>query len=386
MSGSADKTTDRDKITDKDKTNIVIYNEYRFTRDNFFAIKPYDDDGFEPEFQTNSNSLYIKKNFKINCYSALAKLIDGGFLVKQKNTQINKKSYNEYKFYRLLKDERKYKGDSPINNKTNNKKTNENDCLKFAECLTFANEKKNMENLKKLESENDFIPKSIYEKSFCVTDDNNMKDMNMYFFNKLLKAEYNPPILQSTSKKYFGATDDDDDNIIILNDNIDKGNDAIPINGQSYAIIRTKLIYGAPYHAAFVLYTHNGVNITLEAEADNKDNYQPKFSFYDTNPNGNTFHKRWSAELFKDSEDDFGKARYNGLYYNGVTIVLESRNIDDVINEKINDIINEKIEKEEKKKKRTGSITVGKRTGLTTRKRDLTTNPSTNLSRKRTRV
>jgi hypothetical protein len=72
----------------------------------------------------------------------------------------------------------------------------------------------------------------------------------------------------------------------------------------------------APYHIAYVIYTHQNVNITLEASADAGNLYYPEFSFYDINPNGNTFHKKYSQ-----------------YYQNGVTNVLQSRNIDDVLRE-----------------------------------------------------
>ena len=283
-------------------TNIVRNKNNIFTNDYAFAIKPLQD----YDFQTHSDSLYIKNDFKIDENSALANLIKHNFIVKTKTMQtpIKKVKYDKYKFYRPLKDERKYNKKGPIDDDVS---LNENDCLKFAECLTFANQK------------NDMI-----------------------FFNNLLKAINNPPILQSTSKKYFSDTEYYEDNIEILNHINDKhkNNYAVPKNGQSYAIVRKEIKDNAAYHIAFVLYTHNGINITLEAEADSKNDYQPKFSFYDINPEGKTFHRRWSAELYRDSNNRHYIDRYNALYNNGETIVLESRNIEDVIKE---------VEKEKRK-------------------------------------
>ena len=71
----------------------------------------------------------------------------------------------------------------------------------------------------------------------------------------------------------------------------------------------------------------------MEAEADAGQTYQPKFCFYDTNPEGNTFHRRWSAELYKKSADPEHKLRYDALYNNGETIVLQSRNMNDIMKE-----------------------------------------------------
>ena len=121
---------------------------------------------------------------------------------------------------------------------------------------------------------------------------------------------------------------------IIHNPKDKKNNLAVPTNGESYAIVRKKIFSGnAPYHIAFVLYTQNNVNITLEAEADNKNDYTPKFGFYDITPNGKTFHRRWSAEMYKDSTDLDKQFRYNVLYNNGETIVLKTRKLNDIIKE-----------------------------------------------------
>ena len=103
--------------------------------------------------------------------------------------------------------------------------------------------------------------------------------------------------------------------------------------GESYAIVRKKINENTAYHASFVVYTHDGVNITLEAEADAGPSYQPKFCLYDTNPEGNTFHRRWSAELYKKSKNENHQFRYKALYNNGETIVLKSRILSDILSE-----------------------------------------------------
>jgi hypothetical protein len=95
---------------------------------------------------------------------------------------------------------------------------------------------------------------------------------------------------------------------------------AIPNQGELYAIVRTKSIRNrSSYHIAYVIYSDDRINITIEAEADNETQYQPKFCLYDKNPLGNTFHKRWTGELYKRSD------RVNYLYKNGVTVVLTMR-------------------------------------------------------------
>jgi hypothetical protein len=294
----------------KVKTNIIKTGKYRFIKDATFAIKPTAGEDEVPEFQTNSNNLYIVKDYIIDANSALSNLIAGEFIIK-KNSDIELtmklpggldivKKYDEYEFHRPLKDEREYHKNGEVID--DDVSLNENDCLKFGECLTVAN-----------------------------------KTNEMTLFNEKLKAQYSPYVLESkTNEMPFGATVKDADNIKILKtipDN-EKNNYAVPNNGESYAIVRKKLIKKrAPYHISFVLYTHEGVNITLEAEADNRNNYQPKFCFYDINSDGYTFHRRWSAELYKNATDPPGIDRYNTLYNNGETIVLKSRSIDDILKE-----------------------------------------------------
>lgn len=292
------------------KTNIFRNGSYRFTKDRNFAIKPTAISGYLPDFQTTSNSLYIKNDYTIDPNSALAKLINNGFIVKINEVEIIIKQsgldfptrYGEYKFHRNLLDERKYVNGSPINDKKKQISINENDCLKFGECLTFASQ----------------IP-------------------DMSKFNELLKADTNPPFLQSGITEIpFGETGEHKDNVKIIKGIKlpNKNNYAVPQNGESYAIVRKQEIEGkSDYHIAFVLYTDAGVNITLEAEADNGNTYIPKFCFYDINPDGYTFHRRWSAELYKDKTDPDSVERYNSLYNNAETIVLKSRNIQDVLQE-----------------------------------------------------
>ena len=290
-------------------TNIIRTGKYTFTKDRIFAIEPVAEPDNEPEVQTTSNRLYVQTTYPIDPTSALASLINNGIIVKKGNvnlgTKTKPKNYDIYEFYRLLRDERVYDGNGNLVNEFD-AAVNENDCLKFGECLTFASQSHDKE-----------------------------------LFEELLRGNSNPPLLKTqddkrTKGKIFAETENDKDNIKLVKEVglSKKNNYAIPQNGQSYAIVRKKIVLGsAAYHAAFVVYTHEGVNITLEAEADAGQTYQPKFCFYDTNPEGNTFHRRWSAELYKKSADPEHKLRYDALYNNGETIVLQSRNMNDIMKE-----------------------------------------------------
>jgi hypothetical protein len=299
-------------VKPKIQTNIVKLGEYTFTKDGIFAIKPIKPliTGFvtTAELQTTSDFLYIRSDYieskSIDMNTALGNLLTNGFIVATGNkpTLLFKRGgldmpavYKEYKFYRPLVDKRSYSKDGVIDDNTS---INENDCLKFGECLTVASQ----------------------------TGDKSR-------FNSMLKANTNPSVLQSSvNNTQFGETDKTNIKIAKTTDSNNKNNFAIPLNGESYAIIRTKLIKNsAPYHIAFVLYTHDSINITLEAEADNGNDYQPKFCFYDINSTGYTFHRRWSAELYKDATDENGMDRYNSLYNNGETVVLGSRKLEDVL-------------------------------------------------------
>jgi hypothetical protein len=285
-------------------TNIIRRGKYTFTKDMVFAIEPIAEIDKEPEIQTTSDKLYILHDYPIEM-SALSTLINDGIITKEK-TPINlgtkkiPKMYDVYKFYKLLSDHRVYdaNGEPDYDDDTS---INENDCLKFGECLTIASQSRN---------------KTLFE--------------------ELLRANKNPPLLQtSITGKTFAETEEDKANIKLVKEIglSKKNNFAIPKSGESYAIVRKKVAENTAYHAAFVLYTHNGVNITLEAEADAGSTYQPKFCFYDIDPVGNTFHRRWSAELYKKSADPDHQQRYNALFNNGETIVLKSRNMNDIMRE-----------------------------------------------------
>ena len=132
-------------------------------------------------------------------------------------------------------------------------------------------------------------------------------------FDTLVRSETSPCVYKAKDTSLlFGASDTKNRNLLAK---IHTTNHlAFPSPGEAYAIVRREIVAGsAPYHIAYVLYTNNGVNITLEANADTGAEYYPRFGFYDMK---HTFHT-----VMVD------------LYPNGTTIVLEPRPIDDFLKE-----------------------------------------------------
>jgi hypothetical protein len=371
-------TTGASQIVKYDDLGDV--NEYTFTKDYMFAIKPYtpDKNSIMAEYQTTSNSLYIRSNVQIDPTSALQKLINMGIIEKKigvkisvptgqpqdKNTkrkisaQVTAVDFTEYQFFRPLIDNRLYSDitqENPIGTPDyTSEDKNENDCLKFAETLTYVSEHasnvptetKNL--LTKLLAANT-------NPSFLQTRE---KYNNRNFpFAEIVEIRKLRNCAKNTSGQEVGLSDIDYYNsqivTIIHNNTKEKTNNyAVPTNGQNYAIVRKEVCKNTAYHAAFVVYTtHGGVNITLEAEADNGKTYLPKFCFYDTNQSGNTFHNRWSGELYKNKcpnkppeskpsnmlQEDYDEYvecfnRHNSLYNNGITLVLETRGYEVITN------------------------------------------------------
>ena len=297
----------------KIKTKIKSIGNYRFTPDGLFAIEPFQKEGYITSKQNDSIFLYIKKDEVGNILansSALSNLINHHFIVldEVEPTKILTmkisgldipNTYNKYRFHRKLIDQGEYdKNGNIINTKVES--FNENDCLRFSECMSIASQRPHMNR-----------------------------------FNTLIQNQDYPPVLRisrSVEEKPFGESNKLNIQFLKQIPESEKNDDAIPKNGESYAIVRKKIIKNsAPYHIAFVLYTYQGINITLEASADAGNEYYPRFGFYDTNPDGLTFHKLFST-----------------YYTNGETIVLETRDIDKVLNQ-IDQEILEKKEKERKK-------------------------------------
>ena len=304
----------------KIKTNIKSSGNYKFTPDGLFAIEPFQKEGYVTSKQNDSIFLYIKKDEVDNILansSALSKLINHHFIVvdEEEPTKILtmrlsgldiQNTYNKYKFYRKLIDKGEYDESGNVID-SNIEALNENDCLRFSECMSIVSQK---------------------------------PDMNR--FNTLIQNEEYPPVLRVSQfgleEKPFGESDKLNIQFLKQIPETEKNDYAVPKNGQSYAIVRKKIIKKlklAAYHIAFVLYTHQGINITLEASADAGNEYYPRFGFYDTNPDGLTFHKLFFTH-----------------YTNGETIVLESRYIDTVLNQIDQEILEKKEEEEEEEKRK----------------------------------
>lgn len=295
--------------------------EYLFTDDNMFGIEVINGSLLKPDF--DSNYLYVNMDAIIDPLSPLGKFIADGFIIKvgeddeitssgENNTMevdedldnpifldyhptsrttaaIKEGSgFYKYRFHRPLLDLRYDENGKLIPD--NEDALNENDCLNFGECSTAKHmdiEKHNVSafpykyQASVLESKETGVP-------FGVSD-----ELNIQMLQNI------PP-----NKK---------------NDN------AVPEPGECYATVRTELREYVMYHIGFCIYSHNGVNITLEANADNGREYLPAFGFYDRNPSGATFYKR-----------------YKHIYDNAETIVLKGRDINAILQE-INDEITEQL-------------------------------------------
>jgi hypothetical protein len=288
------------------KSNLKKKGSYTFIGDDhIFCIES------KISFQSDSEFLYIRKGYKLETDSVLFQLISSKIIIKVGTQSIdivisrdlgNTENiiFDKYRFHRPLIDERKYdySGEIPKLLEDDDENVNENDCLKFGECMTFVNQKKNSRKM-----------------------------------DEMLKAFNSPAVLQTTNGNAFGATENDEDNIKAIKKipNLQKNDAAVPQAGESYAIVRRKVIENAsPYHISFVIHQYNNVNITLEANADRGNHFYPKFCMYDTNPEGRTFHKLLSGKYLENYTTDEEKEIYLSYYYNADTIVLQSRNLEQV--------------------------------------------------------
>jgi hypothetical protein len=269
------------------ETDIKIWGDYRLTKNDNFAIKPVPpDENSEAEFQTTSDYLFVKDNFDMDSAPVLAQMIKSGFIVIAGTQKINKKTYTKLSYRRLLRDEREYKDENGLIT-IGNEGINENDCLKFGESMILSHHGWTTEK---------------------VDDVLKMEDFN--------------PVMESINGTIFGKSTAQNRRILKAINETDKNDNASPQPGQCYAIVRKNGIIGrADYHIAFVLFIHEGIAATIEAEADNGPTYNPQFCFYDTDPAKHTFHKRWTGQIYTDN----GDPRRTALYKNGETIVLQGR-------------------------------------------------------------
>jgi hypothetical protein len=249
--------------------------DYVITNDGAFAIRPEEYADLVSFTQRDSIGLYIRDGLHLDD-SPLKRLIERGFIVRNGTNKKRLANYTQYTFFRPLVDKRKYLGyRQPVENE---RRINENDCLKFAESISVASE-----TLKKTT------------------------------FNKMIRSHSSPCVYRAKDVPIlFG--DSDSKNMKMLTKVKKTNHTAFPSAGESYAIVRRELVMdSAPYHIAYVLYSNNGVNITLEANADDGAEYYPRFGFYDTKK---TFHK-----LFVE------------MYENGTTIVLQNRPVENFLKE-----------------------------------------------------
>jgi hypothetical protein len=109
--------------------------KFVITSDGVFAIKPEEYEEFVSFLQRDSIGLYIRDGVTLD-ESPLKRLIARGFIVLERTEKIKNIKYDRYTFYRPLVDNRKYLGyRQPVENE---RRINENDCLKFAESLSVA--------------------------------------------------------------------------------------------------------------------------------------------------------------------------------------------------------------------------------------------------------
>ena len=284
--------------------------QFMFTSDLMFGIKVV-----ENTRTYDSQHLYINENAIVDPVSPLAKFIHRGLLIQvgSLDTFVKRKKSDDFvesvdlhymkesgiyeqiegrflkfRFFRKLLDTR-YSKTGIFSEKEGKKYYNENDCLHFAEFLTMTHG---------LQPEHTCPFPYDYETSALKAKmENNISDENI-----------------------FGISDEDNINLLTNIPMERINNNANPQPGESYAIVRKEIKNTNMYHIAFCLYSHNGVNITLEASADNGRLYLPTFNLYDINPKGLTFHKR-----------------YSGAYDNSITIVLKERNIEKVLQEIFNE-------------------------------------------------
>lgn len=101
---------------------------------------------------------------------------------------------------------------------------------------------------------------------------------------------------EKTTQLLFGDSDEQNMKIahLLESKHKDVNNERVnPAIGESYAYVlkNIKHMNEAPYHIAHVLFKDGTTNITLEANAGDKNAKQPKFDMYDTRiKSGSTFH------------------------------------------------------------------------------------------------
>lgn len=171
-----------------------------------------------------------------------------GFLKKIKTKKIGRVLYNLYKFNSF-------------------KIEFQNDCLKFAECVTL---------------------KEYYNYIFDYDYNNPKSFLKEKLTNKIFgDSDYKNTKISKEVKEFYTNNR--------INDNF-----VNPDIGESYAIVKHKIETGKmPYHIAYVFGKDGDSNITIEGDAGNNLN-SPKFDIYDVKRGrfGNinkTFHETYSS-------------------------------------------------------------------------------------------
>lgn len=98
---------------------------------------------------------------------------------------------------------------------------------------------------------------------------------------------------EKKSKSSFGESDEDNIDIAVRNY---QDYDANPNIGEAYAVVKTKLTSGTPYHIALVIFKDGTSNITIEVDASVPISY-PMFEIYDTQSKQDTFHSRYKSVM-----------------------------------------------------------------------------------------
>jgi len=262
--------------------------------------------------ECNRSALYIKRTIDIPNNRPLDILVEKDIIKKILgvpyrigNSGLDKtEHFNVYVFYRPLRDYREYDITDPkhpilVDEEDDPTVINENDCLKLAENLAYL-------------TQNPLIDRAEFE--------------------KLLQADSNPPFLQSKEGSItLGESSETiirDNNHIIKKSKQKKNDNAIPMAGELYGILRNKETIGqSDFHIAFVIFSDSKHNITLEASADAGNSYCPNFKMWDLNGK-NTFHNHFSGNLYlENNPDDDDDDIYDNFYTNGETVVLQLRDI-----------------------------------------------------------
>ena len=273
-------------------------------------IVKIDDNIIIENLRFGSPILYIQDVTKIK-KSPLKTFIEEGVIVHNKidnlfvdsNYQIIKMTRNKttnvsnmiefkpYHFFRELEDRR---NDDNIG-------INEVDCLRFAELLSYIHQ--HPDSIQTEGGINRVIEQQVHP------------EISTPLFK--LDVSFDPTKMIGDSEEdlipesnFFGDSYKNNSRIVnsIKKENKRLNEKVNPDQGDAYAIVNKKVTIDdnlTPYHVAFVIYSNDQYNITLEVLADFSSKkkvkvFQPKFNFYNkpnNNPNERTFHEVYSHQI-----------------------------------------------------------------------------------------